>query len=174
MKKPKDKEIEVQHMTKALIDEGLKSEDIQPLAEALHHIATTGFGGHSPWTMKSLMHSLDSENTVVVQATIQDEVVGFLMASETEIELDIYIIVVAEAYKRQHVGLKLLEYLQNYGREKEIDSIILETRASNTPARNLYKRVGFEEVGLRRSYYTSPIEDAIVMRCDLRKEMSDC
>lgn len=170
----KEKKIEVEHFTKAILDKMKEPEAIQAKADKLYHVASSGFGGHSPWTVRSLEHSLDSENSLVIQATLDLEVVGFLMASETKVELDIYLIVVAEAFKRQHIGVKLLDYLIEYGEGKDLDLIILEARASNTPAINLYKRVGFEEVGLRRAYYSSPIEDAIVMRRDLKKEMPDC
>jgi ribosomal-protein-alanine acetyltransferase len=40
----------------------------------------------------------------------------------------------------------------------------LEVRESNGPARQLYRRLGFEEAGSRPDYYDTPPESAIVMR----------
>jgi ribosomal protein S18 acetylase RimI-like enzyme/glycosyltransferase involved in cell wall biosynthesis len=40
----------------------------------------------------------------------------------------------------------------------------LEVRESNDPARQLYRRLGFEEAGSRPGYYDDPPESAIVMR----------
>jgi ribosomal-protein-alanine N-acetyltransferase len=40
----------------------------------------------------------------------------------------------------------------------------LEVRESNWPARQLYRKLGFEEVGTRPGYYDNPTETAIVMR----------
>jgi ribosomal protein S18 acetylase RimI-like enzyme len=40
----------------------------------------------------------------------------------------------------------------------------LEVRESNGPARALYQRLGFVDVGVRRDYYDDPREAAIVMR----------
>ena len=40
----------------------------------------------------------------------------------------------------------------------------LEVRESNTPARELYRRLGFEIVGSRPGYYDNPPETGIVMR----------
>ena len=51
-----------------------------------------------------------------------------------------------------------------YGRKHEVESLYLEVRTSNVPAIGLYKKLGFEKVGLRKAYYSSPIEDAIVMQ----------
>ncbi len=43
----------------------------------------------------------------------------------------------------------------------------LDVRESNAAARALYARFGFAEVGRRRAYYREPVEDALVLRCDL-------
>lgn len=40
----------------------------------------------------------------------------------------------------------------------------LEVRAGNAPAIQLYESMGFREISRRPFYYTSPNEDAIVMR----------
>jgi ribosomal-protein-alanine N-acetyltransferase len=40
----------------------------------------------------------------------------------------------------------------------------LEVRASNVAAQHLYREFDFEAVGLRRRYYTHPVEDAVIMR----------
>jgi ribosomal-protein-alanine N-acetyltransferase len=47
--------------------------------------------------------------------------------------------------------------------------MMLEVRPSNTPAQRLYRRYGFERIGVRRGYYPSHggREDALVMRIAL-------
>lgn len=42
-------------------------------------------------------------------------------------------------------------------------TITLEVRTSNDSAQSLYRRMGFEEVGLRKGYYTDNGEDALIM-----------
>jgi ribosomal-protein-alanine N-acetyltransferase len=39
----------------------------------------------------------------------------------------------------------------------------LEVRRSNEPARRLYEDAGFRLAGVRTSYYTNPIEDALIL-----------
>jgi len=39
----------------------------------------------------------------------------------------------------------------------------LEVRRSNLPALQLYAKAGFVEAGVRRNYYTQPVEDALVL-----------
>ena len=41
--------------------------------------------------------------------------------------------------------------------------LYLEVRESNTPARALYKSLGFEENGIRKNFYEHPVEHAVLM-----------
>lgn len=42
--------------------------------------------------------------------------------------------------------------------------LTLEVRESNAPALQLYKQAGFEQEGVRKNYYTKPVEDALILR----------
>jgi ribosomal-protein-alanine N-acetyltransferase len=44
--------------------------------------------------------------------------------------------------------------------------VTLEVRKSNTTAQSLYAKYGFQEVGLRKAYYTDNKEDALIMTTD--------
>ena len=44
--------------------------------------------------------------------------------------------------------------------------VTLEVRVSNEPAKELYAKYGFKEVGLRRGYYSDNNEDAVIMSTD--------
>ena len=59
-------------------------------------------------------------------------------------------------------SIALVEALKDQGNH----SLMLEVRVSNEPARKLYEKLGFTQVGLRKNYYRNPREDA----CILRKE----
>jgi len=41
--------------------------------------------------------------------------------------------------------------------------LTLEVRESNTPALQLYQRAGFKKAGVRKNYYSTPVEDALVL-----------
>ena len=45
--------------------------------------------------------------------------------------------------------------------------MFLEVRESNIAARKLYEKAGFEPTGRRKSYYTDPLEDALLYRRSL-------
>ena len=75
---------------------------------------------------------------------------------------DITNIAVDPEYRREGLGGKMLELLANVSRDRGMESITLEVRASNIPAISLYEKYGFERSGLRKRYYKDN-EDAILM-----------
>ena len=55
-----------------------------------------------------------------------------------------------------------MEAIFDEGRTTQARTVYLEVRAGNAPARRLYARLGFVEIGIRRGYYGIG-QDAIVM-----------
>lgn len=153
----------------------LDQENIPTLfAEGLFEVANTGFPNGSPWTVKQIEETQGSQNTVITYAMIEDQIVGFIMASVTIDMADVFMVVVSADFKKQAIGTQLFESFIHYCSEINIHEIILETRKSNRPAIRLYERVGFQTVGLRKGYYSSPIEDAIIMKREIGEEFNDC
>ena len=156
--------------TEVSIKQLTNQEQSVEVSEDFFTVAESGFDGNSPWSAESLYLSIQSENSTIFYATIGNRIIGFLVASETQFSLDIYIVVVDEEYKNRQIGRRLFQALIQYARDKHIPEIILETRKSNDPAIALYERVGFEKVGVRKAYYSSPIEDAVVMKREVGEE----
>ena len=140
-------------------------------AATLYKIAMAGFKNESPWETQHFYHTLEAENVVVFTASInehsKEKTIGFLIASIALSEVDIYMIVVDEDYKQGHIAYQLFEHLIEYCRKREVETLYLEVRVSNVPAIGLYKKIGFEEIALRKAYYSKPIEDAIVMQLNI-------
>ena len=61
------------------------------------------------------------------------------------------------------LGIQLLEAVIVEAAHLGATLLTLEVRASNQPALRLYARAGFERTGLRKNYYTNPIEDALIL-----------
>jgi [ribosomal protein S18]-alanine N-acetyltransferase len=94
------------------------------------------------------------------------EILAFLIAHRVNTEWELENIVVAATARRRGIGKRLLAELVEHVRSAQGREILLEVRESNQDARALYSKTGFEETGLRRSYYSNPPEDAIL--CSLR------
>ena len=90
---------------------------------------------------------------------------GFLIAHHLAPEWELENLVVASPARRKGLGKRLLQALLEAARETR-SSVFLEVRESNAAARALYENVDFEQTGRRPSYYTSPLEDAILYSWD--------
>jgi ribosomal-protein-alanine N-acetyltransferase len=95
------------------------------------------------------------------------ELVAFLVAHRVDTEWELENIVVAGKARRRGVAMQLLSEFVAHARAAQSNTIFLEVRQSNQSARTLYRKAGFEETGLRKSYYSDPSEDAILCRLRL-------
>ena len=94
-------------------------------------------------------------------------VLALLIAHRINAEWELENIVVAETARRQGVATRLLGEFVARARAEQGSAVFLEVRESNQSARALYRKAGFTEVGLRKSYYSNPPEDAILCRLSL-------
>jgi ribosomal-protein-alanine acetyltransferase len=92
---------------------------------------------------------------------------AFLVAHRVNAEWELENIVVAATNRREGLGTLLLREFISHVKGEHGSSIFLEVRDSNLNARNLYRKQGFEETGLRKRYYAEPPEDAILCRLRL-------
>lgn len=89
------------------------------------------------------------------------EVAGFLVVREVAPgEREILNLAVAPSFRRLGVATLLLRNQLS----RPSGDWYLEVRSSNEAARIFYKLMGFQDAGVRRSYYAEPAEDCIVMK----------
>jgi ribosomal-protein-alanine acetyltransferase len=94
-------------------------------------------------------------------------IAGYLAAQGVDGEWDLQYIIVAKEWQRRGFATMLLNGLMAHVRSKNGRRICLEVRASNQSALALYRKHGFEEVGVRKGYYANPPDDAILCRLSL-------
>ncbi len=66
-------------------------------------------------------------------------------------------------FRRRGISRLVMETLMEYARKKELVSIALDVRVSNSGAIALYEGLGFSIAGKRPRFYRTPPEDAYVM-----------
>ena len=96
------------------------------------------------------------------------QVAGFLVASQVTDEMEIYTVAVRPDMRRRGVGTLLLLQAFRWGKQHGAKKAYLEVRQSNAAAWAFYKRHNFEVIGRRERYYSSPVEDGIVLAADLK------
>jgi ribosomal-protein-alanine N-acetyltransferase len=84
-------------------------------------------------------------------------------------EAELLDIAIAPKQQQHGWGRKLLDEMLTLARRHEMQRVVLEVRASNSAAIALYRRVDFQDIGLRREYYPAQNgrEDAILMGKEL-------
>lgn len=101
-------------------------------------------------------------------AEAESRLLGFVVARILGSEWEIENMAVAAAAQRRGLGSRLLGALLEKARSGGAESVFLEVRETNSPARSLYEKHAFAESGRRKLYYCSPDEDAIMYRLRLK------
>ena len=132
-------------------------EDVQAVAE----IETQCFS--QPWSEKSFEDSISREDTIFL--VCEDEVVtGYIGMYLSFDEASITNVAVSPGFRKKGYGERLVVHAKEAAKAANAECIFLEVRVSNEAAISLYKKQGFEELGIRKKFYEHPVEDAIIMK----------
>lgn len=116
-----------------------------------------------PWTREGYFTFLTRENSMFLVVEEKGEILGYCGLLMVLDEGDVTNVAVRGDRQREGIGNFLMESLIRLSLEQGIRMIHLEVRAGNETAIRLYERLGFVRDGLRKAYYTDPVEDAILM-----------
>jgi ribosomal-protein-alanine N-acetyltransferase len=89
--------------------------------------------------------------------------IGFWIVFE---ELHLLNVAVQPDWQRRGIATRLVKTVFETAIAKGVTRALLEVRASNLPAQELYFRFGFYVLARRDGYYTQPSEEAMIMACD--------
>ncbi len=127
-----------------------------------------------PWSLRNYQDALQNQQPIwlAMQKNAKNEflleansIIGFFVMLPVLDELELLNIVVSQPYQGQGWGRVLLHKLQSEAEMLGGQRILLEVRASNTPALRLYQGNGFVIDGRRRGYYPCQggREDALLL-----------
>jgi ribosomal-protein-alanine N-acetyltransferase len=119
----------------------------------------------NPWTREMYVAELENRNVsyCYLAKDADGRVLGFCSYWRVLDELHINNLAVLPQERRAGIGSALLTFVLNEGAALGARRATLEVRRSNELARLLYERFGFTVAGVRRAYYTKPVEDALVL-----------
>lgn len=120
-----------------------------------------------PWTRGNFVDSLAAGHPTQVLRSADGAVQAYSVAQRGVQEMHLLNLTVSPALQGRGLARRLLDALVAQARAEGAQWLWLEVRPSNQRARDVYRRYGFEEVGLRRGYYPAAAgrrEDACVMR----------
>ena len=125
----------------------------------------------TPWSENMLSDALfDPKASFIVAEDGEGGVLGYAGLQVVLDEGYIDNVAVRQEYRRQGIAQALLDVFLRFGAAHQLEFLTLEVRASNDPAKQLYMKHGFAQVGRRKDYYDDPKEDAIIMTKVFEKE----
>ena len=128
----------------------------------------------APWTRKMLEAELSGNpfaHFLLAKRVAQGEVdgrstVGYLCFWVVFEEIRLMNLAVIELMRRQGIARALVTQALEIGFAQGATRAVLEVRASNQAAQDLYQSLGFRSETTRPKYYTNPMEDAVLMELD--------
>jgi ribosomal-protein-alanine N-acetyltransferase len=124
------------------------------------------------WNVDSLMETLqfDYNKLLIAKSTSGNvsETIGYLLYNEIGDDTELLKIAVDKRCRGKHIGRRLLESYLEQTKGKCLKGF-LEVRSSNLAARRLYETSGYKMLNTRKSYYSNPVEDAVVYEIDLER-----
>ena len=109
----------------------------------------------------SIREMLDDGVSKVYVYEKDEEIVGFIIATDLIETCDILCLIVDPDYRRMLIATNLIDYLISE-LDENLKLITLEVRANNKAAIHLYDKFGFEVVNVRKRYYSNG-DDAYLM-----------
>lgn len=114
------------------------------------------------WTPGVLFSELKNENTKYIVLKENNNILGLAGIWITPDTVELNNIVIKKDSRGKGYSKVLLEKLIEISKETSREIFTLEVSEENVVAINLYKKYGFENVGLRKKYYKGKY-DAILM-----------
>ena len=116
-----------------------------------------------PWSQNAIEAELSNKNAHFYVLLYNDKVVGYGGMHIAMGECYIANIAVFPDFRKKGFGKAITAHLIKEAEQLNCEFISLEVRPSNKPAVSMYNLLGFEEVGRRKNFYSSPIEDGLIM-----------
>ena len=122
-----------------------------------------------PWSRKSFEAELEGNqfSRVLIiphsEGSQKVQVIGYICAWIIFEEIRFLNVAVHPEFRRQGLARQLIREVLRLGSAAGCCRGMLEVRETNTAAKNLYESFHFLTYATRKSYYTNPTEDAILM-----------
>ena len=116
-----------------------------------------------PWSEKSFRDAAANPDNVYLVCECTGEIAGYCGMWTVMGEGNVTNVAVHPAYRRMGVAEALLKEMEKKANEKDVTIFFLEVRQSNEAAKQLYNKLGYNPIGVRKRFYEKPVEDAIVM-----------
>ncbi|MBP8601509.1 MAG: ribosomal protein S18-alanine N-acetyltransferase [Candidatus Saccharicenans sp.] len=120
----------------------------------------------NPWSYDVFLGEIQNKALsfpIVVINLEERKIIGYIIFWLIGDEAQINNVAIHPDYQGKGYGELTLRYVIERLGENKAQLVTLEVRTSNRPAISLYRKLGFDIFGIRKNYYTNPVEDAYLM-----------
>lgn len=135
----------------------MREEDIRQIMDIENESFST------PWTEAAFLAEIHKPYSLSRVLMIRDRLVGYLCLNLILDEGHILNLAVHPDFRRRGLATRLINEALPELKKKGCRFLYLEVRGSNIAAKQFYEHFEFREAGLRKKYYASPVEDAVLM-----------
>jgi ribosomal-protein-alanine N-acetyltransferase len=121
----------------------------------------------TPWSTTLFKREMELDFSYFFVLELDREIIGYINFWLSVGEVHIMSIAVKEEYRKRGIGSYILKYSMSTARRLGGEYVYLEARITNSAALALYRKSGFELIGIRRGYYTDTKEDALILAREL-------
>jgi len=133
-------------------------------------MAIEGASFPNPWHEVTFRGEIQNEGISFPMVAVDfatRAVLGYIIYWLIRDEIQVNNIAVRTDFRGRGIGEAVMRLVLDNAGLAGVRFVSLEVRVSNMPARSLYRKLGFEPIGLRKDYYSHPIEDALVLGLNL-------
>jgi len=140
----------------------MREEDIDQVLEVEHASFTL------PWSREAFYNELHNNKfAVYIVLEHEERIIGYCGVWIVVDEAHVTNVAILPAYRGRKLGEAMMRKLMSVSREMGAKRMTLEVRVSNHIAQSLYRKMGFQNGGIRKNYYSDNLEDALVMWVNL-------
>ncbi|MFK9094384.1 ribosomal protein S18-alanine N-acetyltransferase [Bacillus salipaludis] len=136
----------------------MREEDIDQVLEVEHASFTL------PWSREAFYNELyNNKFAVYIVLEEDDRIIGYCGTWVVIDEAHVTNVAILPSYRGKKLGEALMSKLMSVSREMGARTMTLEVRVTNHVAQSLYRKLGFQNGGIRKNYYSDNQEDALIM-----------
>ncbi|WP_144555471.1 ribosomal protein S18-alanine N-acetyltransferase [Bacillus sp. X1(2014)] len=149
-------------MVDSFVFRNMREEDIDQILEVEHASFTT------PWSREAFYNELHNNRfAVYIVLEENNKILGYCGAWIVIDEAHVTNVAILPEFRGRKLGEAILRKMMSVAREMGAKSMTLEVRVSNHVAQSLYRKLGFQNGGIRKNYYSDNQEDGLVMWVNL-------
>ena len=149
-------------MNKSLTFRFMNINDIDDILKIEHESFTL------PWSREAFLNELTT-NQYAFYLGLEEEgkIIGYCGIWIVVDEAQITNVAILPEYRGKKLGEAIMRQVMEVASERGARTMSLEVRVSNSIAQSLYRKLGFQNGGIRKNYYSDNQEDALVMWVNL-------